>query len=55
MDEFQTIIFKAKEDVFTHLQGGNFSKLLGQGYDFSELRPYEASDDIRHISWVNSA
>jgi len=55
MDAFKTIIFKAKEDVYSHLQGANFSKLLGQGYDFSELRPYEASDDIRHISWVNSA
>ena len=55
MDAFKTLIFKAKEDVSTHLQGGNFSKLLGQGYDFSELRPYEDSDDIRHISWVNSA
>ena len=55
MDEFQTIVLKAKDNVYTHLQGSNFSKLLGQGYDFSELRPYESSDDIRHISWINSA
>ena len=55
MDDFQTIILRAKEDVYTHLQGSNFSKALGQGYDFSELRVYESSDDIRNISWINSA
>jgi len=55
MDEFQTLVLRAKDDVYTHLQGSNFSKILGQGYDFSELRPYENSDDIRHISWINSA
>ena len=51
----ETIILKAKEDVYRLLQGGNFSKFLGQGYDFSELRSYDSSDDIRHISWINSA
>ena len=55
MDAIQTLLLKAKDDVYTHLQGSNFSKILGQGYDFSELRPYESSDDIRHISWINSA
>lgn len=55
MEEFEHLIFKAKEEVYSHLQGSNLSKLLGQGYDFSELRPYEISDDIRHISWINSA
>ena len=53
--ELQTILLKAKEDVYTHLSGGNLSRILGQGYDFSELREYENSDDIRHISWINSA
>jgi len=53
--ELQTILLRAREDVYTLLQGGNFSHLLGQGYDFSELRAYESSDDIRHISWINSA
>ncbi len=51
----ETIVLKAKEDVYRLLQGGNFSKFLGQGYDFSELRTYDSSDDIRHISWINSA
>lgn len=53
--EFQTILLKAKEDVYTHLSGGNLSRILGQGYDFAELREYDSSDDIRHISWINSA
>lgn len=55
MDKFETIVLRAKDDVYTHLQGSNFSKILGQGYDFSELRAYESSDDIRYISWINSA
>ncbi len=49
------ITLKAKEDVYRLLQGGNLSKFLGHGYDFSELRTYDNSDDIRHISWINSA
>jgi len=55
MRPYQTVFLRAKDDVYTHLQGGNFSKLLGQGYDFSELRAYATGDDIRHISWINSA
>jgi uncharacterized protein (DUF58 family) len=54
-EHVETILLRAKEDVYTLLQGGNFSNILGQGYDFSELRRYESSDDIRHISWINSA
>lgn len=55
MDKFETIVLKAKDDVYTHLQGANLAKFLGQGYDFSELRAYESADDIRYISWINSA
>ena len=40
MDEFESIVLRAKDDVYTLLQGGNFSRVLGQGYDFSELREY---------------
>ena len=54
-NKLQTILLKAKEDVYTHMSGGNLSRILGQGYDFSELREYDSSDDIRHISWINSA
>ena len=51
----QSILLKAKENVYTHLSANNLSRILGQGYDFSELREYNSSDDIRHISWINSA
>jgi len=54
-NKLETILLKAKEDVYTHLSGGNLTRILGQGYDFAELREYDASDDIRHISWINSA
>jgi len=54
-NKLQTILIKAKEDVYSHLSGGNMSRILGEGYDFSELREYDVSDDIRHISWINSA
>ncbi len=53
--EVESIILRAKEDIYTLLQGGNFSKYLGHGYDFSELRAYDSGDDIRAISWINSA
>lgn len=53
--KLQTILLKAKKDLYTHLHGGNLSRILAQGYDFAELREYHSSDDIRHISWINSA
>jgi len=53
--KLQTILLKAKEDVYSHLSGENLSHILGEGYDFAELREYESSDDVRHISWINSA
>lgn len=55
MPNTQTILLKAKEDVYSHLSGGNMSRILGQGYDFAELREYDSADDVRHISWINSA
>jgi uncharacterized protein (DUF58 family) len=53
--KFKTILLKARESVYSHLSGGSLFKKLGQGYDFAELREYESSDDIRYISWINSA
>ena len=51
----ETILLRAKKDVYTHLSGGSLSKKLGLGYDFAELQKYEVGDDIRYISWINSA
>jgi uncharacterized protein (DUF58 family) len=55
MDRVETILIRAKEEVYNHLNGGNLSRVLGEGYDFAELREYQSNDDIRHISWINSA
>ena len=46
---------KARHQVYTLLSGHNLSKLHGEGYDFSELREYQAGDDIRKINWIISA
>ena len=46
---------KARHQVYTLLSGHNLSKLHGEGYDFSELREYQAGDDIRKINWMISA
>lgn len=45
------ILLKAKRQVFSELVGNNPSKFKGEGYDFLELREYNAGDDIRHIDW----
>ena len=31
--------------------GGHLSKLRGRGMDFSEVRNYQAGDEIRHMEW----
>lgn len=46
---------KARHQVHTLLSGNNFSKLHGEGYDFSELREYQTGDDIRKINWTITA
>ena len=54
-EAYRSIFFRVKENVHRLLQGSSLSKVLGEGYDFSELRPYEQGDDIRNISWISSA
>ena len=46
---------KARQQVYTLLSGQNFSRLHGEGYDFSELREYHIGDDIRKINWMITA
>lgn len=55
MEELSQIIIKAKKDIYTYLSGTNQSNFLGHGYDFAELDEYMIGDDIRNISWINSA
>ena len=55
MAEIETILLRAKKELYSYLNGHNLSTILGQGYDFAELREYQVGDDTRHISWINSA
>jgi len=55
MRDIQPLLLRAKKELYGYLNGQNISSILGQGYDFAELREYQPSDDIRHISWINSA
>lgn len=58
MSEFrslQTLLIKAREEVYTLLSGNNFSKLHGEGYDLSEIREYQMGDDVRKINWIITA
>ncbi len=53
--ELKEIIIRAREDIYGYLNGGNISNILGEGYDFAELREYNYGDDIKHISWISTA
>jgi len=50
-----TLLLRAKRELYHHLQGQHLFSLLGEGYTFAELQAYQLGDDIRHISWINSA
>ena len=52
---FQTLRLKAKHQVHTLLSGYSLSKKQAEGYDFSQLRAYQAGDDIRKINWQITA
>ncbi len=49
------ITLKAKKAVFSILSGYHISKLLGEGYDFAELREYSYGDDVKKIDWKTTA
>ncbi len=49
------IVLKAKKQVFSTLSGSHISKLLGEGYDFAELREYSYGDDVKKIDWKTTA
>jgi len=49
------ILIKARRAVFSGVIGDNTTLLKGEGYDFVELREYEAGEDIKNIDWTISA
>ncbi len=51
----KSLQLSARRQVHTLLSGHHFSKLQGEISDFSELREYQAGDDIRKIHWMISA
>jgi uncharacterized protein (DUF58 family) len=55
MNELSHILIQAQKDIYRYLSGSNVSNFLGHGYDFAELVEYSYGDDIRDISWINSA
>jgi len=55
MNELSHILIRAQKDIYRYLSGSNLSNFLGHGYDFAELVEYNIGDDIRDISWINSA
>jgi uncharacterized protein (DUF58 family) len=49
------ILIKTRRQIFSEIVGNNPSIFKGEGYDFTELREYEAGDDVRKIDWLISA
>jgi uncharacterized protein (DUF58 family) len=45
------IKLKTTKAVFSNIAGGHSSSISGDGLDFKDIRPYDTSDDIRHINW----
>lgn len=39
------------QSIWSHLNGKHTSRQKGRGMNFSEVRPYQAGDDIRAIDW----
>ncbi|WP_234697111.1 DUF58 domain-containing protein [Nitrosophilus alvini] len=49
------IIIKARRQIFGEISGNNLSMFKGEGFDFAELREYEAGEDIKKIDWMITA
>jgi len=43
------IIAKSKKYIYGELLGEHNSKLIGDGYDFAKIRPYEYGENIRRV------
>lgn len=51
MTKKNIIKLKTTKAIFSNISGGHNSSISGDGLDFKDIRPYDTSDDIRHINW----
>ena len=49
MIPLKKIIAKSKKYIYGELLGEHNSKLIGDGYDFAKIRPYEYGENIRRV------
>ncbi len=49
MISLKKIIAKSKKYIYGELLGEHNSKLIGDGYDFAKIRPYEYGENIRRV------
>lgn len=47
--QLKKIIAKSKKYIYGELLGEHNSKLIGDGYDFAKIRPYEYGENIRRV------
>lgn len=52
---YNTIIARSKKHLFGEMVGSNSSSKEGDGYDFSQIRPYMYGDNVKRIDWKQSA
>lgn len=52
---YNTIIARSKKHLFGEMVGSNPSFKEGDGYDFSQIRPYMYGDNVKRIDWKQSA
>jgi len=51
---YNTIIARSKKHLFGEMVGSNSSSKEGDGYDFSQIRPYMYGDNVKRIDWKQS-
>lgn len=52
---YNSIIARSKKHLFGEMVGSNPSYKEGDGYDFSQIRPYMYGDNVKRIDWKQSA
>ncbi|WP_458700809.1 DUF58 domain-containing protein [Sulfurospirillum sp. 1307] len=55
MIDVKKIVAKSKKYIYGDLLGEHNSKIIGDGYDFAKIRPYEFGEHIRRIDPIATA